>query len=303
MSTILFGAAHVDRIGFAESDASGTSAPGRISQGPGGVGFNVARSLKALKFDPLLVSVLGDDAEAHIVKSAFAEQELDSSGLLCEPGYKTATYHALINWDGSLLGGVADMEIYRTLTIPRLAPFKSRIEAANLIFVDANLPEETLVWIADCDRNGLLVANSVSEAKAGRVVPIMKHLDVLFTNVAEGSSMGRLPAASSVREIASALCATGARAVVVSDGGGDLGFCEEEQQAYLYPVLPCNPIDETGAGDALIAGTLLGLLKGHALDIAVRTGLSAARVCMETEGAALPASRLSEIATDLKGHP
>lgn len=303
MFTVLFGAAHVDRIGFAESDASGTSAPGRISQEPGGVGFNVARSLQALEFEPLLVSVLGDDSEADIVKSAFAELGLDPSGLLSEPEHNTATYHALINWDGSLLGGVADMDIYRTLTIPRLMPFKSRIEQADLIFVDANLPEETLVWIADSDRCGLLVANSVSEAKAGRLLPIMKHLDVLFTNVAEGSSMGGLPMASTVREIASSLCVTGARAVVVSDGSGDLGLCEEAQKAYLYPVLPCIPIDETGAGDALIAGTLLGLLKGQALDIAVRTGLSAARVCMETEGAALPTSRLSEIANDLKGHP
>jgi pseudouridine kinase len=43
-----------------------------------------------------------------------------------------------------------------------------------------------------------------------------------------------------------------------------------------------TPVDVTGAGDALIAGTLFGLLAGERLADAVRTGTLVARLTIES---------------------
>ena len=48
------------------------------------------------------------------------------------------------------------------------------------------------------------------------------------------------------------------------------------------PVLPAEPKDVTGAGDALIAGTLYGVTGGRALAEAAPLGLAAAAITVES---------------------
>ena len=48
------------------------------------------------------------------------------------------------------------------------------------------------------------------------------------------------------------------------------------------PALPAHPRDVTGAGDALIAGTLFGLTGGLPLFDAVSLGLAAAAITVES---------------------
>ncbi len=54
------------------------------------------------------------------------------------------------------------------------------------------------------------------------------------------------------------------------------------------PALPAQLEDVTGAGDALIAGTLFGLLEGAPLRDALVTGLLAASLTLEREGSVRP---------------
>jgi sugar/nucleoside kinase (ribokinase family) len=51
------------------------------------------------------------------------------------------------------------------------------------------------------------------------------------------------------------------------------------------PAEPCSVVDATGAGDALAAGFLVGLLEGRALEDAARAGLRAAARCLARVGA------------------
>jgi pseudouridine kinase len=53
-------------------------------------------------------------------------------------------------------------------------------------------------------------------------------------------------------------------------------------------VLPAEPRDVTGAGDALVAGTVAGLIEGRDLHAAVRWGLAAAAITVESARAAAP---------------
>ena len=299
MRPVLLGAAHIDRIGYASCEAAHTSAPGRVVQGFGGVAYNVAGGLAALGAVPILVSRAGSDADGEALVTDLTARGVDASSILVDAARTTATYHAIINRDGALLGAIADMAIYDALTIAQLAPMRLMIESADLVFVDANLPEETLRWIGDLERQGQLVANSVSQAKATRLVPIMACLDVMFTNRTEGAVMSGSPGQEDVLETARALCDLGARAAIVSNGAREIGICQSGSVAASIPALPANPVDETGAGDALVAGTLFGLLKGQVLSDAVHAGLAAARMCVETRGAALPKSRIGEIETAL----
>jgi len=50
-------------------------------------------------------------------------------------------------------------------------------------------------------------------------------------------------------------------------------------------VPPATPVDVTGAGDALVAGTLFALLGGTPLRQAIHTGARAAKLTLESTAA------------------
>ncbi len=288
---VLIGGAHIDRIGYAlDGEATGTSAPGRVDRSLGGVAFNVARMLRGLGEDGLLVSAFGEDPDGRTLL-AESDEGLDIASAVPAGEGATASYHAIINPDGTLLGAVADMAIYDLLLPQRLAPFEARIRNAPLVFVDANLPAATLAWIAGLERSGLFAADTVSTAKAGRLADILTSLDVIFSNRAEaGELTGPTP-----RDAAAGLCRLGAGGALVSDGAKALQIASDPLNTTLIPIPPARVVDETGAGDALVAGTLFGLLRGQDLDRAAQTGLAAARLCIETAGAALPNARADAV--------
>lgn len=302
MQSIILGGAHIDRIGYAASEAGATSAPGRVERSFGGVAYNVACGLKTLGEDPLLVSRIGSDPDGRALLDDLTERSMETGAVLTVPGAATATYHAIINSDGTLLGAVAGMQIYKTLTRASLMPFTPQIERAGLVFVDANLPQETLQWIAGLNRAGKLVANTVSIAKAPRLLPILHRLDVLFTNCAEAHGLDGLSdqSAGDAAKSVEMLCEMGAASAIVSHGAEPVAVGRRGGEVCLVPVSAAAPVDETGAGDALVAGTLFGLLKGYGLAQAVHAGLAAARICIESAGSGLPYDRIGEIKTVLK---
>lgn len=279
-----------------------TSAPGRVRRSFGGVAYNVAVGLAALGERVELVSAVGSDPDGRDLLRDLGSRSVGTALMSVVPDRATAAYHAIIDADGTLLGAVADMDIYQTLTDARVTPLAASIAEAGIVFVDANLPGETLRRIADMDRSGLLVANTVSIAKASRLGAVLDRLDVLFTNrdearvlVAEGETWARAAAGC-----AEALCERGVKAAIVSHGAAPVALARTGEEVLTAPVPPARPVDETGAGDALIAGTLFGLLKGRDLAKALSAGLAAARSCIESAGSGLPPDRIGDITIALK---
>ena len=67
----------------------------------------------------------------------------------------------------------------------------------------------------------------------------------------------------------------GERGVLAAQPGGDIT---------TLPAVAADVVDVTGAGDALIAGTLSRVIDGAPLVEALRTGLVAAALAIETGG-------------------
>lgn len=57
---------------------------------------NVALNVKKLGAEPVMIGVIGDDAESEILKHAFDSNSIDTSGLITEPGRFTTTKTRII---------------------------------------------------------------------------------------------------------------------------------------------------------------------------------------------------------------
>ncbi|MHC5652895.1 PfkB family carbohydrate kinase [Stappia sp.] len=289
MSVCCFGAIHLDTLAHATREVlRETSTPAAFSSRPGGVATNVARALLRLGVPVSLVGALGDDAEGRTLLERLADEGVDVRPAIC-PGVPTGRYIAIHDPDGSLPAAVVDGRITDGLAVDALDEALPAAASARLWFLDANLPAPLLERLASAAGERRLAADTVSRAKAGRLRALLPRLDLLFCNRAEAAALTGHDEQEPLPDpevLARTLRAAGLRACCLSDGAAPLLLMEGGDIARLdVEVEPGAVRDVTGAGDALISGTLAGLDHGRDLRGAVAAGLRAAALTLRCDGA------------------
>lgn len=282
---LVLGGAHVDRRGriFGET-APGASNPGAWFEEPGGGGFNAARNLARLGFDVRLISPRGGDPSGEMVAEAASHAGIDDTPFVFLDR-KTPSYTAILERDGNLVIALADMELYQLFVPRRLAirAVRGAFEATDLVLCDANLPAETLAAIAArasaCGKP--LAAIAISPAKVVRLKPSLAGIDHLFLNEAEAAALTE-NRPDDPREWVSGLRALGLRNGVITRGKRELIAFSHDAIVSLQPPIVDNVADVTGAGDSVAAGVLAALLAGHDLREAVRHGVAAAAITVQS---------------------
>jgi pseudouridine kinase len=274
----------------------GTSNPGSVTTSFGGVARNVAENLAGLLIGSgagvELVSAIGDDAAADGLLEQLRGCGVGVRNVAVVAGEPTAQYVAVLEPDGGLVIGAAGMRVLERIGIPALA---AAWPDAGWLFCDGNLSAEVLAHVlARARRTGLPVAvDAVSTAKVTRLPADLRGLALLSCNRDEAQAWlahHHLEPAGEDAELARRLHAAGAAAVLLTLGADGL-ILVQEGQAERIPAVPAEPVDVTGAGDALIAGTLAALLRGADLSQAARAGAERAARTVESELSVLPAAK------------
>jgi len=265
-----------------------TSNPADGLRGFGGVARNVAENLARLGTRAGLVSIVGDDDTGRAMLAALHQAGVDVSRVITSTAKATAEYVAILSPENDLALGIADMGIFDLFTPDHLDRLWPYLDAAEWVLADCNLPHETLGrLISRARRNGFKLAiDAVSTLKAARLPDDLSGVDLLFMNLDEANAL-RGPHFADGRDAALALQATGAREAVVTLGAGGLALASIDG-AFPFPAIQADVIDITGAGDALIAGTLHGLLRGRDTRAAIRTGMLLATLTTETAASVHP---------------
>lgn len=279
----VFGAAHFDRILRARHKAVlGVSNAASVEERAGGVAFNVARTLSALGIQVRLVSRLGEDATAERVQAIARAAGMDMSGVTRSAHHRSASYHPLVDVDGSLIIGMAEAEIYDEVTPEIIAGNVVAAGEASLWIADANLPAGTLDFLTRArTASRPLAVCTVSPEKARRLVPMLSRIDILYCNRSEAETLlGVRPAASPVARLAESLMAKGVARGTVTDGGQEMAAWSDGTVRTFAP-FPARVVNVNGAGDSLAAGVSYGIARGIGLLESVPFGLAAAALKLE----------------------
>ena len=279
---LALGGAHIDRRGQVSGIyVPAASNPGIMREDVGGGVFNALRSVVKRGVAASLLSVRGGDAAAETVASAIAGAGIaDLSVVFLDR--TTPSYTALIDSEGELIVGFADMGLY-DLAFPkqiRRAKVREAIAEADAILCDANLPTAALERLVAQAGDRPVFAIAISPAKVVRLAPLLGNLSLLFTNRCEAAALAG--ADMSGRDLVDALRRVGLRAGVVTAGSAPvLGFDGSGIFA-VDPPAPRRVADVTGAGDALTGATVAALLRGLPLRAALREGAAAAMLAIES---------------------
>jgi pseudouridine kinase len=276
------GGAHWDRRGMLHAPlVLGTSNPGTVYTDLGGVARNVAQNLTRLGCRVLLCSRVGDDEAGRQVLS----QPLDTSLVTVSSACPTASYTAILETTGELVAGLADMDVYDEMTPALLRSAVPRLREASLWFIDTNLPGDTIGWLLATAEVPVAV-DAISVAKSRRLLPLVPRIGYLFCNLAQAGALAG-NGFTDLREAAHALVRLGATSGIVSAGPRGIAVYDGAGISVM-PALPATPRDVTGAGDALVSGTLYGLSRHLDLRAAARLGLAAAAIAVESDSSAAP---------------
>lgn len=284
-------------IGGVNMDISGTpsgnlrmgdSNPGQVTLSPGGVGRNIAENLARLGRKVSLVTILGKDPYAAVIREHSRNVGIDLSCSLTDPLGRTPTYLCLNEQNGDLHAAVSDMALCDQLTPDRLEPLLPLLNQGSFLIADANLPEETLAWIAD-RVTVPVAADPVSVAKAPRLRPLLKKLVFLKPNLHEAEILTGLSAegSGSLSLLSDALHALGVSRVFLSLGARGV-WADDGKEGALLPCVPGPVVNTTGCGDAFVAAAADACIRGFGTMDCARRGLAAAAVCAEDPDAVSP---------------
>lgn len=254
----------------------------------GGVARNVVENLARLGAPAGFVSILGDDQTGREILSHLRDRGVDVSRVIVTPEAATAEYGAILSPEGELVLGIADMGIFDLLTPVALARVWPHLAAAAWILADANLPADTLAALIGRQGGGgyRLAVDGVSTHKVRRLPADLTGVDLMFLNADEaGALLGQPPPRGPEEALAAAraIVARGARRAQVSLGAAGIAICGEGEEA-LVPAVPAATVDITGAGDAMVAGTLHALAAGAGFAEAAAMGALLGALTVETPG-------------------
>lgn len=258
----------------------------------GGVARNVAENLVRLGVDVSFVSIVGDDDTGRSLLRHLRDLGADVSQAVVTPQRPTAEYAAILDPANDLVLGIADMDIFDLLTPDHLDRFWPHLAAASWVFADCNIPAATLAALIARKEGARfrLAVDTVSTPKAVRLPQDLTGIDLLFTNGDEANALlgtAEPPRRLSPAAAAAALRQRGAGEVIVTRGAQGYTVASGGGTDDMRAV-PARPVDITGAGDAMIAGTLYRLLQGDALGVAARTGALLATLTTENAASVHP---------------
>ena len=246
------------------------SNPGRVSLRPGGVGRNIAHDLRLLGLEVSLVSAVGDDPFGRELLTSCEAAGLDLSMTLVRPRERSSTYLYVNDDGGDMLLAVSDMEITDRISPEALAPLMDRLEGYDAAVLDANLSRPALQFLAEGLRIPLY-ADTVSAAKAPRLLPVLPRLTALKANRLEAEA---LTGESDPERAARALLGAGVRRVLLSLGE-EGALAGEGERLLRLPCVPTRVLNTTGAGDAATAALVWAGVMGLDLERSARAALLA----------------------------
>jgi pseudouridine kinase len=217
---------------------------------------------------------------------------VDVGQVIIHPHYHSAAYLAILDSQGAKAWAVDDMATIMGLLTPAYIYARRRLfKGAAMVVLDANLSPKALASaIRVATRYDVPVA--MDPTSTTLALQVKEHLPDLFMvtpNVAEAEVLCGHPVAGRAEALAAAqeLVARGVNIAIITLAEEGLCYATSRERGYI-PAIRCEVVDLTGAGDALTATVVYGLVNGFPVGEATRLGVSAATLTLQCADTVCP---------------
>lgn len=294
MTVVVAGAAGIDIKGIPHTAlVQHESNAGKIKHSFGGVARNIAENLARLQVDTILLTAVGDDPAGQLIMDHCHLSGIDTAQIQVCSDQRTGGYVSVANPAGDVQLAINDYEIMQVLT-PAYFDSKAHLfESADMVVIDMNLTDaaiEEILLLAESYQVPV-AADPTSSIRASRLQRHLSRLHLVMPNASETTPLCGLVFPShdlnTALQAAQQLIAMGTHIAIVTLGEQGLAYADRHNRGHI-PALTTHVVDPTGAGDALSAAVIFGLVNGVPLDEAMRLGVTAAALTLRTEETVAP---------------
>lgn len=283
---VIIGGVNCDIAGKSfENIVFATSNPGLVKITTGGVGGNIAQNLAQLGVKTAILSAIGRDDFGNLLLKDLNTKGVNTNHITISKKYATGIYLAILNNDGELVLGLSEMEVIRDISIDYLREKRNILLDAKYIVCDTNIEKESLIFLTGLAKQNRIpiCVEPVSIAKSNKLKGILDGIDFITPNKDELFSLsGQNPNYNDITTASSTLLDKGVKNIILTLGSE--GLCLINKDGIKnFPAIKTEIKNVTGAGDALTAGLLFGLLKHKVLETACKYGIAAAALTLSSE--------------------
>lgn len=226
---------------------------GEIGTAVGGVGQNIAQNLAHLEVPTYLITVYGDDMNGTVMVQSCAKNHIHLEYAQRLKGQRSSGYLYVTDETGDMLVGINDMDITENITPEFLAKRLDFINGAEVVMVDANLPEESIKWLGD-HVTAPLFADPVSVNKGNRIKPVLDKIDTLKPNKMEAELLTgiHIENRDDIEKAAQKLIDLGVKNVFISLGADGI-LAANKDGMVSEPTMTTHIVNANGAGDCSTA--------------------------------------------------
>ena len=281
---LAIGGANIDITGFSdEAIRMKDSNPGKLQLCMGGVIRNIAENLCRLGSHIKLITAIGDDLYGEKLVKHCQETGFDTSLSLISNLYPSSTYLSIIDANGDMVVAINNMEILSQLTVAFFETIKKEIKQADILLLDTNLDVPTIEYILKM-ASGTVFLDTVSAKKAGKIKPFLSFLHTIKTNKIEAEVLTgiQIDGVQTAQKAVDYFLRQGLKQVFISMGKAGVVYGDPNHKGHFLAE-NVTSINETGAGDAFMAGIVYGFIQKRSLDQIARWASAASILTSESE--------------------
>lgn len=300
MSVLVIGAANLDIKGrLFNSPVVNSSNSAAIKTSMGGVARNIAENLARLGVPVTLLTAVGDDYAGEDILDTADEVGVDVSRALIVENATTGTYLAALDPSGDMFMALDDVRVLHHITPDYLYLNRDAFRECDMVALDMNLSTATMTTAVKLahEYNKPICIDPTSTDIAHRLYPLLSQIDIITPNLDEAEVLlhcANLAVPDDPVQCARQLAALGVATVVITQA--ELGACyATDNESGQFPALRGDIVDTTGAGDALTATIIFGMLQGMGVSDALQLGLRAAALTLRSPYTVAPELSLDRL--------
>ncbi len=247
----------VPKAAFKLSDSN----PGTISYSCGGVGRNISENLARMGINVRFFSVIGDDANGQTILNVSKEAGMDVNHVQIVQKAITPTYLSILDSSNNMIAAISDMHLCDLIDISYLRSNHDSLENAELLVLDANLPQDSIDYLFDTYSHKPIFFDTVSTAKANKIKKHLSNVHTLKPNLLEAQLLTgfSLAVEADVKQAGNFFISLGVKQIIISmEADGVYG--QRSNEAILIKNVNTTVKSATGAGDAFMAGLAYSFL-------------------------------------------
>lgn len=271
---VCIGGANVDhKLQLQEPLQMHTSNPISSVTTIGGVVRNLAENLGRLDQNVSLLSIVGNDMNGKSILE-YCKEYMSVYEVEILQNFTTGSYSALLDTNGEMVLGIADMDIYTKMTDRWLARHRQVLASSKLLVTDTNVERSAIEYLIGYSNEIQkdLVIVGVSGPKTDRIPIDLAGVYLVIFNKDESQTYFETDE-DNTEKLVEMWHKKKIQYAIVTEGPKGAYYCGPDGEVHHAPALKIDQvIDATGAGDAFSSGVIYGMNTNHNLHDSITFG-------------------------------